>query len=80
MNGLLLICNGLFDVHNFALMHIGGIMDANVLSVSELLPGIQILSRLVHALVELRIEMGLNVDGIMLSDVSIHQGGCISLL
>ena len=53
MHGLGLICNGFFHVQNLALVHIGRIINADVLSFLEILPGIQMLARLIAALIEL---------------------------
>ena len=50
MHGLGLICNGFFHVQNFALVHIGCVINAYILSILEIFPGIQMLARLVAGL------------------------------
>ena len=80
MHGLGLICNGFFHVQNLALVHIGCVINAHILSILEIFPGIQMLARLVAALIELVRKMGLDVDVIMLSNVSIEQSSSTSLI
>lgn len=80
MHGLGLICNGFFHVQNLALVHIGCIINADVLSFLEIFPCIQMLARLVAALLELFRKMGLDINVIMLSNVSIKQSSSTSLI